>query len=130
MKWGNADFKELKMLSQKVSQADITRLHEDLLKELAARVLRQTKKNTPVDTGVLRHNWQVGKVVKIGQVYKIEIFNPIEYAPYIEYGHRTAQGIGFVQGRFMLTIAERDIRQKSNAIIEKRISEFLEGVMK
>lgn len=53
--------------------------------------------------------------------YVIEIINPVEYASYVEFGHRTANHKGWVNGRFMLTISEQEIQQAAPAIIEKKL---------
>ncbi len=70
--------------------------------------------------GTLRRGWTVGEVTKKGNVYQVEIFNPINYAEYVEYGHRQTPGryvaaIGkrlknsWVKGRFMMTISEQEV---------------------
>lgn len=130
MKWGKADFKEFKKFAEKVSEADVQKLHEDIVKDLAARALRKIVKTTPVDTGNLKRNWKVGNVKKTGDTYEIEIYNNTEYAPYIEYGHRTKNGLGYVQGRFMMTIAVAEVKALSSSIVEKKLSAFINEVMR
>ena len=104
---------------------------EDMVKKLAARLLRNVKQKTPVKTGNLRRNWQVGKVIKKGNEYSVEIYNQTEYAEFVEYGHRKQGGKGWVQGRFMLTISEKELNSKKDAIIqselEKRLKEMIGG---
>lgn len=67
------------------------------------------------------------KVNHYGDTYVIEIVNPVEYASYVEYGHRTPNHKGWVKGRFMMTISEQEIEQISPRILEKRLKEFLGG---
>lgn len=55
----------------------------------------------------------------------IEIVNPVEYASYVEYGHRTANHKGWVQGRFMLTISEQEIQNIAPKVLESKIKKFL-----
>ncbi len=64
-----------------------------------------------------------------GNSYIIEIKNPVEYAPYVEYGHRTRGGKGFVPGKRMLTLAESELRRNSRAILEKKLKKWLGGVL-
>lgn len=64
-------------------------------------------------------------VWKNGDVYEIAIVNPIEYASYVEFGHRKPGG-GFVAGRRMLTVSEQLLKTKSGAVIEKEVQKFLE----
>lgn len=65
-----------------------------------------------------------------GHTYVIEIVNPVEYAPYVEYGHRTANHKGWVSGKFMLTISEQEIQTIAPKVLESRIKKYLEGCMK
>lgn len=70
------------------------------------------------------------KVNRVGNVLQIEIVNPVEYASYVEYGHRTADHAGWVQGRFMLTISEQEIQSIAPKVLETKITAFLKEVMK
>lgn len=60
-----------------------------------------------------------------GNTLVIEIVNPVEYASYVEYGHRTANHKGWVQGRFMLTISEQEIQNIAPKVLESKIKKFL-----
>ncbi len=62
-----------------------------------------------------------------GNILVIEIVNPVEYASYVEYGHRTANHKGWVQGRFMLTISEQEIQNIAPKVLESKIKKFLGG---
>lgn len=87
--------------------------------------------------GTLRRGWTAGKsqgatayandlkVHHFGDAYVIEIVNPVEYASYVEYGHRTKSGDGWVEGKFMLTISEREVQANSTAILEKKLRKKL-----
>ena len=89
--------------------------------------------------GTLRRGWTnnsnmnavsfVGSisVTRTGDAYSIVVKNNVRYAPYVEYGHRTRNG-GWVEGRFMLTLSEEEIRQSSPSLIQKRINAFLKEV--
>lgn len=65
------------------------------------------------------------EVKKIGGTYQIEIINPVHYASYVEYGHRTRNHKGWVDGRFMLTISEREVDGKSKSVVEKKLMKYL-----
>lgn len=69
--------------------------------------------NTPMNTGDLRRSWTLDPPNKAGKAIEMELSNPLEYAEYIEYGHRQEVGrfvpaIGkrlktpYVQGYYML----------------------------
>lgn len=151
-RWGSADFEQLKRLQkkmQKLQSADFEKFCEEAAKELAARLLAKVIKRTPVDDGVLRRGWTVSTeseaqaggnpknvkayaesliVTKVGSTYEIEIINPVNYASYVEFGHRTANHAGWVNGRFMLTISEQELDAQASKILEKKLTKFLGGV--
>ena len=64
-------------------------------------------------------------VVKKGNVYEIEVINPVEYASYVEYGHRTRNHQGWVPGRFMMTISADEVEQLAPKLIEKKLMKLL-----
>lgn len=64
-------------------------------------------------------------ITKSGSNYKIEIINPIHYASYVEFGHRSSNHKKWVKGRFMLTKAEISIESRAQRIIEKKLIAFL-----
>lgn len=121
------DCRELKALKKKLENdtAAMDLFMRDSAKELAARALRKVVKRTPVDTGLLQSEWSVGGVYREGDCYKVEIYNPMEYASYVEYGHRTRSGDGWVEGQFFLTISEQELQRQSPAILEARIAKKL-----
>lgn len=152
---GGCDFRELKEFQKKLEKFDQQQTQEFMescAKELAARLLAKVIKRTPVRRpencppgvkgGTLRRGWTGGKlssgasyaqslnVTKVGSIYQIEIVNPVEYASYVEYGHRTRNHKGWVQGEFMLTIAESEIQQVAPKILENKLMKYLSTVFK
>lgn len=67
-------------------------------------------------------------VRKVGDYYEIEIINPVEYASYVEFGHRTRNG-GWVEGQYMLTISEERLKQISPAVLQRMINKKLHEVL-
>lgn len=154
VKWGDCDFKELKKFKEKLiefQKNEWDKFCEDSAKELAARLLRKVIKRTPVGQypagsgkvgGTLRRGWTAGgksnaasyarslPITKTGNVYQIEIINPVHYASYVEYGHRTVNHKGWVRGRFMLTISEQEIDAQAPKILEKKLRKKLEELFK
>lgn len=146
--WGSCDFKELEALQKRLQKA--TKIQDDFFesctKELAARLLAKVIKRTPVGQypsgsgkvgGTLRRGWTAAdgkssngiKIRKIGTKYIIDVINPMEYASYVEYGHRTRNHKGWVQGHFMLTISEKELKQVTPAILEKKLQKFMEDAI-
>lgn len=70
------------------------------------------------------------KINHFGDTYVVEIINPVEYASYVEYGHRTRSGKGWVEGRFMLTISEQEIQSIAPQILENKINKLLGDCLK
>lgn len=124
---------------------------EACAKELAARLLRMVVKRTPVGEypkgtgkkgGTLRRGWTGEQrasangyadsltVHHFGDTYVIEIVNPIEYASYVEYGHRTPNHKGWVSGRFMMTISEQELQKIAPKVLENKVRKYLGGCMK
>lgn len=98
--------------------------------------------------GTLRRGWTGGKAVKpedyakglkvtrSGQIYVIEVVNPVEYSSYVEFGHRQTPGRyvpalgktlvkGWVEGKKMLTISEDEIRRDAPRVLTNKLKKKL-----
>lgn len=151
-KMGKFNFRELKDFEQKLkSMKDPDVFVESCAKELAARLLAKVIKRTPVGDypkssgkkgGTLRRGWTGEKrasasayvdsltVHHSGDTYVIEIVNPVEYASYVEYGHRTANHKGWVSGVFMMTISEQELQEIAPKVLERKVKKYMEGLVK
>lgn len=67
-------------------------------------------------------------VARSGDEYRIEVINPVQYASYVEFGHRTPGGRGWVDGRYFLTLSEQDLRALAPAVIEEKLERRLREV--
>lgn len=149
--WGKVDFSQLQEFQKKLEvlpQEQINRFITATAKELAARLLQKVHGYTPVGQykdrvgGTLRRGWTGKKdmdpvayaltlpVENVGTGYLIKIINPVEYATYVEYGHRTRNGKGWVEGRFMLTRSEMELESDLPGIIENKLQKFLTKAFK
>jgi len=137
-KWGKFDFSEFRRLAESFQKAAdgnvMDQFVRDLLAEMAMRSVNKIKRRMTdqkiVDTGQLRRSWQVGSVEKQGDAYTVEIYNPVEYAPFVEYGHRTGPNLTkWVQGRFMMTISMNEIERELPAYLEKRMTQKLKEIL-
>lgn len=138
---GKVDAGELKALRDKLQQfskPEREAFFEDCTKNLAARLWQKVDKNTPVGVypkktgktgGTLRRGWTL-KINKSGNTYIADVINPVEYASYVEYGHRTRSHKGWVSGQFMLTKSVAELEQVAPAILEAKIKKKLEEVLK
>lgn len=162
-KWGSADYEQLKYLQerlQKLGQVDLDKFCTDVSKELAARLLSLVIPRTPVGQypteagkkgGTLRRGWTGGKksgaasyaqslpVSKSGGTYTIEVINPVEYASYVEFGHRQEPGrfvpaigkrlkVGWVNGQYFLTLSEDELERLAPSVIECKLNKLLREV--
>ena len=152
--------KKLQKDMEKLEKAYHTEFFEAAAKELAARLLAKVIKRTPtrkpencppgVNGGTLQRGWTAKtyneaksggssntksfvdslQITKVGGTYQIEIINPVEYASYVEYGHRTRDHKGWVAGHFMLTISEQELDAVAPKILEKKLMKFMEKAFK
>ena len=126
-----ADYQQLLRLQRKLQRMEqkYEEFCRQMTKEIAARMLSKVIRRTPVDEGTLRRGWTVeANVRKNGNVYEIEVFNPVDYAQYVEFGHRTANHQGWVKGQFMMTISADQIEQQAPALIERKLTQMLQEV--
>lgn len=76
----------------------------------------------------------------VGDMLQITITNPVEYASYVEYGHRQTPGRyvpalgkrlkkGWSDGKFMMTISEQKIQNIAPKVLEKKIEKILKECM-
>ncbi|QHZ50918.1 HK97 gp10 family phage protein [Paenibacillus larvae] len=133
-KWGDVDLSEFNKFTENLEKASnsdlIGRFISDFLIEMAMRADRKIKKRTPVGkTGQLRRNWKVGSVQKMGNEYVVEISNETHYGSFVEYGHRTRDLKGWVEGKFMMTISMKEIERELPKYLEKKFTTFLEELM-
>ena len=126
---------------------------KELAARLLAKVIRRTpvgqyEEDSGKTGGTLRRGWTAGKenvsekgnvigvrgasgyvnalqITKSGDTYQIDVINPVEYAPYVEFGHRTRNHQGWVPGRFMLTISEKELESQAPKILERKLMQYL-----
>ena len=148
---GHVDSAQLREFVQRVETelgaAKMELFLESCAKELAARLLTKTIRRTPVGQyahrvgGTLRRGWTAEQQQNVAAyvsslnvahgsgIYTIEIVNPVYYAPYVEYGHRTKNG-GWVEGKFMLTISEQEVQNDAPKILERKLQRKLGEIFK
>ena len=149
----SANYKQLAKFAKDIEQLNATQKEQFLeacCKELAARLLQKVINNTASDTGTLRRGWTVAthedaasgtnvgvkewcdkvEIKKNGGTYRLDIINPVTYASYYEYGHRTPSGAGWVEGHFPLTIAEAELNTVTDGILAKKLRAYMKEVFR
>lgn len=137
------NFSELRKYKKELEQFSGTGV-DDMINQcahvIAEQLLTLTQGRTPVVTGNLRHGWST-EVTKQGNVYRITIANPVEYASYVEYGHSQTPGrfvpaIGkrlvsaWVNGKFMMSISVREVAGKAPSYVETYVARKLKEALK
>lgn len=146
--------KDLQERLQKLEGTDFDAFCESAAKELAARLLAKVIKRTlpgqyPASSGkmggTLRRGWTAKTeaeaiaggtpnaktyanalpITKRGNMIEIEIINPVHYASYVEFGHRTRNHKGWVKGKFMLTKSEIELDAQAPSILENKLKKYL-----
>ena len=161
MSFDISGFEKLQKDLQKLER-EAPRTVEKCTNDLVARLYAMTKKRTPVgnysDTyeleddgenkflvmsdkqgGALRRGWIIRGPYYFGNNYVCELINPIEYAPYVEYGHRQTPGryvpaidrkltASWVKGFFMLTKSLQDLEKIAPNVIQKNVDAMMKEV--
>lgn len=130
-----------------VVEEDFETFLKQFLLEQARRVVAEARFRTPVDTGALRAAYQIGgqeiaflvtvdeagkehydidtehstveDISLVGDNLEVIISNPMEYASYVEYGHRS------YEGKYMLTVAVDDVSKVMPQRFEQQFRQFL-----
>lgn len=134
MAFGDIDDAEFKAWAKRVGlkakQDEIKKGLEISMRRVKAQSMRQVKSITPVDTGHLRNTWHVSGPDIAGKSITVKLYNNTEYASYVENGHRTRGGKGWVEGRFMLKktvgIIDGQMDQLLSPSLNKALRELLE----
>ena len=151
----SCDMHELTDFCNRVNESLSTEYRREFYKacakELAARMLALAIPRTPVGVypkgsgkvgGTLRRGWTAKgsdskgngdvagflnglEVTESEGTYTVTLTNPVEYAQYVEYGHRTRGGKGWVPGRFMMTISAMDVQKMAPQVLERKLEKFL-----
>ena len=159
-KWGKTDLKELKRLEEKLTkleEADFDRAARNAANQIAQIMLNKVKKRTPVGVppevdaeifeqywsgykgGTLRRAWTILPIEKQGNNYVVTVINNMEYASYVEYGHRQLPGryvpalgkslkAAWVEGRRMMTFSIQEVERLTPALLEKAVLKALKEV--
>ncbi len=77
------------------------------------------------------------RIARMGNDYIIIVENPVKYASYVEHGHRQEPGrfvpvlgkrlkASWVEGKYMLTISEKELESQLPSIIERKMKKYIE----
>lgn len=113
-----------KKLAQMIEQKFPDEFRQKVI-DIAYDLQGQVKEKTPHISGILQEGWKVGRIEKRGDEYYIEVYNNVEYAEAVEYGHRTRGGKGFVKGQHMMELSLEEVSQRLPGYLQEWLSDFL-----
>ncbi|GAB2570170.1 HK97 gp10 family phage protein [Levilactobacillus fujinensis] len=99
------------------------------LKRVGVQAMRRVSNSTPVDTGNLRRGWNIEGPFIGGTIISLQLSNNVEYAPFIENGHRTRGGGGWVEGRFMLRDTVEAVSGELPGLLTPGFMRAMEGLL-
>lgn len=120
-------FQGLDKWEKKLAQMIDSQYPEEFRKmviDVAVQLEGKVKEKTPVKTARLRNAWRVGKIQKRGNEYYIEVYNNVEYAEPVEYGHRTGGG-SFVKGAHMMELSLQEVQQHLPDYLREWLNDFI-----
>ena len=109
----------LRRLSQSEQAARSGRIYTRAKDYLGNKAVAKAKRLTPVKSGLLRRSWRFIPARK-----GVVVLNSVEYAPYVNYGHRLVKGgrtTGMVAGRHML---EKSLEETRRADMPKALKDL------
>ncbi|MHA6258352.1 HK97 gp10 family phage protein [Sporosarcina sp. CAU 1771] len=126
------EFSEVYKIKQNLIKLNKTShaIHLKVAKRVAQLAIRKVKKMTPVDTGDLRQNWKY-HIIKKGDTYTILIYNQLEYASFVEKGHRVVvagKTVGWVEGRFMLKLTKDEMERIAPNMWKKEVEKEMRRI--
>lgn len=114
-----------KRVEAKASDEALKAQLQKSMKRVGVMAMKTVKARTPVDTGHLRRVWHLENA----GVLAIELYNNAEYAPYVENGHRTRGGGGWVPGQFFLRDSMAEMEALIPGLLTPGLLQALEGML-
>lgn len=121
------DYKEFEKFvdTYKKAAIEFDKFLNKFLIKCALDALGKTKKRTPVDTGGLKRNWFITRVMKNGDELVVWLYNSQDYASFVEYGHTDRSRTNWVEGYFMATISIEEVQRKIPQRFEREFEKFM-----
>ena len=116
-------------VNSKIATESVKHGLEVTMQRVKAQSMKAVKSRTPVDTGHLRQTWHADVPFITGTVIAIKLYNNTEYAPFVENGHRTRGGGGWVEGRFMLKDTVVEVEGQMPQLIAPSLERALRGLL-
>lgn len=121
------DYKEFEKFvdTYKKAAIEFDKFLNKFLIKCALDALGKTKKRTPVETGGLKRNWFITRVMKKDDELVVWLYNSQDYASFVEYGHTDRSRKNWVEGYFMATISIEEVQRKIPQRFEREFEKFM-----
>lgn len=99
----------------------------------AKKIKVRFKNGKRIPGGTLRRGWRIEAVqILYGEeYYRLDVVNDVEYAAYVEHGHRivgrNGKVYGWKPGRHMLKISVAEVEEEIPGIVEKQLRAIMGG---
>ncbi|TPR12394.1 HK97 gp10 family phage protein [Apilactobacillus timberlakei] len=93
---------------------------------VANYTFRNVVKMTPTKTGTLKRGWSRSDVRYVNDEIVVKISNDVNYASFVENGHRTVNGKNWVEGQFM---AKKSLAMTEENKLNKTMHKELDGYL-
>lgn len=114
----------------KALEADCERVARNVLNRAALEGMGETMKETPVDTGYLRGQWEPHPAKRTSSGWESGYSNNVEHGLYVNYGHRVVRNgktVGYSTGFFMLEAGEEFAREHLKQYFDEEIANIKQG---
>lgn len=112
------------------------KIPEEVLVELAAFTIQEVVADTPVDTGLLKYNWnprgnalsyaKSRPIKRVNDTLSITFYNPTFYASWVEFGHYTADKETWIEGQYTTTRAVERAEMLAGGIMQTEVNKRLD----
>jgi len=75
--------------------------------------------------GHLARSWFLSPAIQMGDEILVEATNNVEYGPYVNNGHRTADHSGWVEGQFFVEASMDEVEANLDPILMNRFLNYL-----
>ncbi|MGL5962743.1 MAG: HK97 gp10 family phage protein [Cetobacterium sp.] len=123
-------FEEVEKELQEIGKS-FPKATEKFLRQQAQYLKGTVRKISPSVTGLLKSSWQVSRVVQGKKRLSIKVYNNVEYAPYVNYGHRIKRGgrmVGYIKGQFFLEKSLIELEKNQEKLVSNIFNNITKGM--
>ena len=134
------EIKKLREQLERYNKFDKKSLMKEIIKEIAEELKETAIEKSPKDTGKLKDSWKMTEVEDHGNYVEIIVYNPVDYASHVEYGHKQEVGryvhkIGkrlvrdYIPGQHFLKKSVEIVDDEAPEIVKRKLKKALEDLL-